>query len=670
MGEADKVSVQLGLIEAHEQTIGKIFSDSYGFEIPPYQRPYAWEEEQATELLTDLLEAMDNTEISGGVYFLGSVVLIKSPADPKSLVVDGQQRLTTLTILISVLRDLTLNEEVRINRRSFVFQRANPDSGTVDRYRLLLRSQDRAFFSKFIQIPDATSELPDPTKLQGSQQRIAENASYFRRQLMKMEEERRNKLVAFIIQRCYVVAVAVPTPESARRIFRVLNARGLDLTATDILKADLLDRAGHTRELDLASRWEAIEQRLGRDKMVELFGHIRMIFERDKPRVALEDGFPTYVKPFKGDADLFMTDFLEPLAEAYSLLSNRQLLRNRFGLDAYRAVQSLDRVDNKDWVPAAILCLWKMQDGGLIAKFLIDLERLTYLLFCIRAEVNVRISRNVDVMDIIDPRPEKPVPMFGLDLSEAEQFQFLDALSGPLYTKTRVCKPVLLRLDEALSSGGATYDDIVSIEHVLPQTVNEGSDWAQLFPVEQERKEWTHRLANLVLLTRRLNTKASNWDFDRKKTQYFASEDGSSPFPLTQAVLQTPTWNLQFLKDRQRTLIQALGKLWKLEVSLLDRADDFRSKPLSATKLVEIEEGTWLSDTLRALKELGGKAFLPDLYVKVEQVRLDAKRSLPANYQAIVRKILEENSEDSDAHRKRHSLFRNADKGKGLWIVA
>ncbi|MEY9137519.1 uncharacterized protein with ParB-like and HNH nuclease domain [Bradyrhizobium diazoefficiens] len=133
------MTIQLGLIEAHEQTIGKIFSDSYAFEIPPYQRPYAWEKEQAVELLTDLLEAMDNTEVSGGVYFLGSVVLIKSPADPKSLVVDGQQRLTTLTILISVLRDLTSNEEVRIGRRSFVFQKANPDSGTVDRYRLLLR---------------------------------------------------------------------------------------------------------------------------------------------------------------------------------------------------------------------------------------------------------------------------------------------------------------------------------------------------------------------------------------------------------------------------------------------------------------------------------------------------------------------------------------------------
>ena len=101
------MSYQLSPIEAHERTIGQIFSDSYGFEIPPYQRPYAWEEDQTRELLEDLIDAMDNKDVSGGIYFLGSIVLIKSPNDSQSKIVDGQQRLTTLTILLSVLRDLT-----------------------------------------------------------------------------------------------------------------------------------------------------------------------------------------------------------------------------------------------------------------------------------------------------------------------------------------------------------------------------------------------------------------------------------------------------------------------------------------------------------------------------------------------------------------------------------
>jgi uncharacterized protein with ParB-like and HNH nuclease domain len=96
------------------------------------------------------------------VYFLGSIVLIKSSNVPLSRVVDGQQRLTTLTIILSILRDLTSDQEVRLTRRNYVYQRANPDSGAEDRFRLLLRQRDRAFFQRYIQNPDATKELPDP----------------------------------------------------------------------------------------------------------------------------------------------------------------------------------------------------------------------------------------------------------------------------------------------------------------------------------------------------------------------------------------------------------------------------------------------------------------------------------------------------------------------------
>jgi Protein of unknown function DUF262 len=105
--------------------------------------------------------------------------------------------------------------------------------------------------------PHGDCEKP---RLEGSQKRIAENTKILRNQLEELPEERRNTLIAFIIQHCYLVVVAVPTAEAARRIFTVLNARGLDLTPTDILKADLLERAGTTIEGSLANRWEQVEQ--------------------------------------------------------------------------------------------------------------------------------------------------------------------------------------------------------------------------------------------------------------------------------------------------------------------------------------------------------------------------------------------------------------------------
>jgi hypothetical protein len=542
------MNVPLSPIEAHEQTLARIFSDAYAFEIPPYQRPYAWELEQTRQLLSDLVEEMDKPNPNGGTYFLGSVVLIKPPADPKSQVVDGQQRLTTLTILLSVLRDLTKDSEQRSARAQFVLQKANPDLGIDQRCRLLLRREDQAFFEKYVQEPKATDNLPDPKVLQGSQQRIAENARHLRETLESLDEVRRNRLTAFVLQRCYLVVVAVPNP----------------LTQTDILKADLLERATNYRQGDVAERWAAIENALGRDGMVELFGHIRMMYERDKPRLSLETGFPKIVEPFRGTAEGFLTDVLEPVSDAAILLTETNKVGARFGSELAKAVRSLQRIDNKDWLPPALLRLWKSKPGEDAGTGLFLLQRLAYFMFVNRQGINERIARFASVMDELDPRANGEPSTAGVGLSSSEQVQFNEELNGPLYLKSRVCKAVLQRLDEALSAGGASYDELVSIEHVPPQTVDPGSDWARLFPVPAQRDEWTHRLANLVFLTRRINTRASNWDFDRKKREYFASEDGTSPFPLTQAVLQAEQWSVEHLTARQEKLVKRLSQVWQL----------------------------------------------------------------------------------------------------------
>lgn len=556
-------------IEAHERAIKRVFSDDYAFEIPAYQRPYAWEIEQARDLLNDLLEAMDDPKTSGGVYFLGSIVLIKTPASSHAKVVDGQQRLTTLTILLSVLRDLTADVERRLDRAGYVHQKANPDTGAAARHRLLLRERDRGFFHDHVQNAGATNNLPDAAGLQGSQQRIIENAGHFLGRLAAMDEGRRDQLVKFIIQNCYLVVVAVPTAEAARRIFTVLNARGLDLTATDILKADLLDRAGPEREDPLAKRWEAVELELGRDPFVELFGHIRMMNEREKPRSALETAFPEKVPAFKGDPETFIKETLEPAADAFDILNDSAALRSAFGQDAQRAVRSLNRIDNKDWVAPALLRLLRRKpgDGPAIAQFVLDLERLAYFLFVTRADVNDRMNRYAGVMDEFQPREtKKGEPGPGLALSAEEQAAFRQALDGPLYRKSRVCRPVLERLDEALSSGGAEYDyPVVSIEHVLPQTVNDGDSWSTLFPDVAVREAWVHRLGNLVLLTRRINTRASNWDFDRKKNEYFLGRDGATPFHITQQVREQSVWSEDVLKARQGALLGKLSQLWRLQ---------------------------------------------------------------------------------------------------------
>jgi Protein of unknown function (DUF1524) len=186
--------------------------------------------------------------------------------------------------------------------------------------------------------------------------------------------------------------------------------------------------------------------------------------------------------------------------------------------------------------------------------------------------VNARVLRFAAVLDELDPPANRAARLPGVDLTVDEAEEFMEALDGPIYRKTRVVKPVLQRLDEALSTGGAVYEDPTSIEHVLPQTVAPESEWAQIFSDAQAQEHWTHRLANLVFLTRRTNIRASNWDFERKKRDYFQSRDGRNPYPLTQQVLDEPVWTPAVLERRQARLLNRLAGIWNLPVSDLGAA--------------------------------------------------------------------------------------------------
>ncbi|MGJ8530522.1 DUF262 domain-containing protein, partial [Maritalea sp.] len=439
-------------IEAAHKKIAEVFSEKYAFSIPAYQRPYAWETTQVDELLTDLTEAMGPDTRSDGFYFLGSIVLVKTHDVPDSRVVDGQQRLTTLTILFSVIRDLTEDVEKQSRREEFIKQVANEDKGIPETLRLQLRQKDQGYFEKHIQTRAATNNLPSVGGQSGAKARMIENASTIRTRLEDMGEERRSELLRFLLQNCYLVVVEVPTATAARRIFTVLNARGMDLTATDILKADLLERAGEAKENQLSQRWEDIEVGLGRDKFSDLFTHIRMIFERDKPRSALENGFPDQVATFKDDPIAFVDKVLEPYADAFSLSFDDQKLRYQFGSETAELVRSLNRLDNKDWLPPLLLSLRQNSEDlrDDIPEIVFKLERLAYYLFMVRADVNARMSRYADVLDSLEPiKNPKPRAVrrersTGWEITHSEVFAFFDALDGPVYLSSRVVKPILL----------------------------------------------------------------------------------------------------------------------------------------------------------------------------------------------------------------------------------
>ena len=139
----------LQVFKASEFALRAVFDDRYLFKIPAYQRPYAWTTEHADELIKDLLQTL--REAPAEPYFLGSIILIKSEDLPDSDVVDGQQRLTTLTMLLCVLREISTSDEYTREIDAFIWQAGNKLKGTQDEFRLSLRERDRDFFRTHVQ---------------------------------------------------------------------------------------------------------------------------------------------------------------------------------------------------------------------------------------------------------------------------------------------------------------------------------------------------------------------------------------------------------------------------------------------------------------------------------------------------------------------------------------
>ena len=117
---------------------------------------------------------------------------------------------------------------------------------------------------------------------------------------------------------------------------------------------------------------------------------------------------------------------------------------------------------------------------------------------------------------------------------------------------------------------GVNYDTgLLTIEHVLPQTVNPTSDWHKIWPEESLRKSWVHRLANLVPLTQKKNSQALNYDFVNKKAVYFVGKNSVSPYRLTTQVPNLTEWTLTVVGQRELHLMKLLSAKWEFGTSSL-----------------------------------------------------------------------------------------------------
>ncbi|MFF3754187.1 DUF262 domain-containing protein [Streptomyces sp. NPDC002018] len=556
-------------LEAHEMPLDKVFCSDYEFRIPTYQRPYAWEVEQAQQLLSDLVEALDSG--SDEPYFLGSIVLVKEPSQSVADVIDGQQRLTTLTILLAVLRDLAEDPGLRDELDAAVSEPGKISKGLSARPRLTLRPKDADFFRAYVQTKGAVLALPDLPAAglkTDAQKAVRANAEALHKELSSWTAERRLALVQMLIVRTYLVVVSTPDLNSAHRIFSVMNSRGLDLSPADIFKSRIIGDLGEGDAADIAAaKWEDAEEALGRDDFADLFLHLRMIYAKERAKAELLKEFSKQVlEPhfLPGKAQHFVNDVLVPYADAYAQIRDHAY-RAESGAERVNAwFRRLVQIDNNDWRPSA---LWALRNHGTdpewLDRFLQALERLAASMFIRRVYTTPRVQRYAELLRELDAG--HGLDSSSLRLTELERAATRERIEGPLYLDIRTRKYVLLRLDEILANGsGVSYEHpLITVEHVLPQNPRQGSQWLADFGDDQ-RQYWTNRLGNLVLLNRYKNSEARNYDFATKKARYFTGRLGVVNFALTAQVVNADRWTPATLEARQKMLIAALSGAWEL----------------------------------------------------------------------------------------------------------
>ncbi|WP_154436200.1 DUF262 domain-containing protein [Helicobacter pylori] len=507
--------------------------DAY-YQIPIYQRPYQWTEENCEKLLDDLFSSYECYKESD--YFCGSLVLIAIGIDSKTNattydIVDGQQRLSTFILLAKVLVTL-YNKDLNTTSRGLL-EKSLGDTDGEKRKRLIFNTiglnakDDFQDTLKFFDDLDASkgenSKSNDPSKGKNS---YLKNAVCLKNYLEKKEIEDINHFIRWLYFKVIFIKTTCSNISMALRIFSVLNARGLPLHAIDVFKVELLKKLAKEKDQEeFVYRWNALRQKCLDNgfTMETLFSqhltYLNPVTSREKMKIRLSTQFDELQK-----SPLEYLDVVEYFYNTYCEVLEMQ----------DRHAHLLSYLEDNYW--RAILCASILHDYS--ESKIEDLKELLVKFYYQHWVVGrAKSTREQTCCNIIKALKEKKsmehiVSIARNNLDEYSVTQhFKEKLRDSLVyekqpAKNPWIKPILILVEYFISDDPKPkriQTNDFHVEHILPQNPDPSSQWVKDFS-EEERERYTHSLANLTLLGGEKNTKASNLDFKDKKKIYMGEE--------------------------------------------------------------------------------------------------------------------------------------------------
>lgn len=557
------------------QAIDRRFTDFINgkrqFIIPVFQRDYAWTRQQCQQLLRDVLRASERD--SNESHFLGSIVYIGadlSSAFQSWLLIDGQQRLTTLTVLLVALRD-------HIEASNWSGGEESPTVDIIDDYylknthqrgkrlyKLVLRRRDNATLHALVSGKDLTEFEDDYSGL------LLDAYQFFRTALKAPDCDLDD--VYRGIARLNIVDVTLHQGiDNPQLVFESMNSTGVDLQQSDLVRNYLLMGLTESEQTRLYDEyWSKI------DSLFQASGNAFDWFLRDY--VALEKRLTQQIqmdriydefKAFWGHhMELPLEDLLADMlrvARTYASFLGIAPMQRPWLADAMSHMRSLnttqgllimrlydchekDLLSQDEFVRAV-----RLIESYLLRRAVLGMETRNYW------SIFARIARDIDRETAFDS-----LHVAMARLRDSYRFPTDDEFKRGLLERDlyglRVCKHVLDRLENAGYQEPSPVHDY-SIEHIMPQEIAEvpgwqemlGEDWAEVQEI------WLHRLGNLTLTA--YNSKYSNRPFDEKKTINGGFQQ--SAVRLNQYVRDQPCWTAAEMEARANLLVKRALEIWR-----------------------------------------------------------------------------------------------------------
>ncbi|WP_139523849.1 DUF262 domain-containing protein [Helicobacter pylori] len=570
-------------IESSDSHLRGILKDELYYQIPIYQRPYQWTEENCEKLLDDLFfNYEDDRE---GDYFCGSLVLITISKDSKATtydIVDGQQRLSTFILLAKVLATL-YDKDLNPTSRELL-EKSLGDIDGEKRERLHFNAMGLNAKDDFVYALEHFNDS-QASKNKNNKNNYLKNAICLKNYLKKKEIEDINDFIEWLYLRVVFITITCPDADKALRIFNVLNARGLALNATDIFKGELLKHAKEHEREEFVSRWNDLSQRCSDNdlKIETLFSwyltYLNPVTSKEKMEKRLVTWFKnlnkTPLEYLKG-----VEDFYNAYGEVLEMQDRHAHLLSYKDDDYLRVIlcaSLLHRYSDQD-IEALKELLVKFYYQDWVAGQTRSTRSQTCcnIIDALKEKKSVRYIASIVVKKYLDDK--NITQRFKDNLKESNLYTKF-YYTGKTASKNSWLRPILILVEYSMSDDPKPkriQKDDYHIEHILPQNPDPSSQWVKDFS-EEERGLYTHSLANLTLLGGKKNTKALsqvlNQDFKEKKEIYMGKTialDNKKTFKvmtcykMTIDVTQYTEWTPKSLEKRKEELIQKIESVLAL----------------------------------------------------------------------------------------------------------